>query len=257
MAEDKNAKKEERAAKRARRKENWVQLWQAFQMQRKQDSKLVPLMLLAVIGTGVLFFLIGLLWRGQWFMLVTGLLLGVAIALWIFSRRLQNNVYNQAAGQPGAAGWALENMRSGVGVAWRTKSAVAYNTQMDIVHRVIGVGGIVLVGEGEPHRLRPLFQQQQKRLRRLAPGVPINTMIVGDGENQVPLRKLQSRLMKMERKYKKEDVYEIAARIEAMDAADQNRQGLPRGPLPKGAQAKMSGMNRRARRHAERQNKGK
>ena len=148
-------------------------------------------------------------------------------------------------------------MRSGVGMAWRTKSAVAYNTQMDIVHRVIGVGGIVLVGEGEPHRLRPLFQQQQKRLRRLAPGVPINTMIVGEGEGQVPLRKLQSRLMKMERKYKKEDVYEIAARIEAMDAADQNRQGLPRGPLPKGAQAKMSGMNRRARRHAERQNKGK
>ena len=218
MAEDKNAKKEERAAKRARRKENWAQLWQAFQMQRKQDSKLVPLMLLAVIGTGVLFFLIGLLWRGQWFMLVTGLLLGVAIALWIFSRRLQNNVYNQAAGQPGAAGWALENMRSGVGLAWRTKSAVAYNTHMDIVHRVVGVGGIVLVGEGEPHRLRPLFQQQQKRLRRLAPGVPINTMIVGDGENQVPLRKLQSKLMKMERKYKKEDVY------------FSNNEG-PRGPL--------------------------
>ena len=52
-------------------------------------------------------------------------------------------------------------------------------------------------------------------------------------------------------------MYEIAARIEAMDAVDQNRQGLPRGQQPKAAQAKMSGMNRRARRHAERQNKGK
>ena len=87
MAEDKNAKKEERAAKRARRKENWAQLWQAFQMQRKQDSKLVPLMLLAVIGTGVLFFLIGLLSIGQWHMLLTSLLIGDAKPYCNFIRR--------------------------------------------------------------------------------------------------------------------------------------------------------------------------
>lgn len=255
MAEDKNAKKQARTAKWAKRRENWSQVWQAFQMQRKQDSKLVPLMLLAILGTGLVFFLIGLLWNGQWFMLVTGLLLGLALAMWIFSRRLQNSVYDRASDQPGAAGWALENLRSGMGVVWRSKSAVAHTTHMDFVHRVIGVCGIVLVGEGEPHRLKPLFNQQQKRLKRLAPGVPIQTIIVGDGEDQVPLRKLQQKLVRMERKYKKEDVYEIAARIEAMDAVDQARTGLPKGPIPKNA--KTSGLNRRARRTAERQNKGK
>ncbi|MDO5097861.1 MAG: DUF4191 domain-containing protein [Corynebacterium sp.] len=252
----KAAKKEERAAKRAARRQNWAQIWQAFKIQKEQDKLLVPLMLLSVFGTGLVFFLIGLLWNGQWFMLVTGLLLGIAVAMWVFSRRLQNSVYDRAADQPGAAGWALENLRSGFGVAWRTKAAVASTTHMDFVHRVVGVCGIVLVGEGEAHRLKPLFEQQKKRLNRLAPGVPVSTLIVGDGEGQVPLRKLQSTMVKMNRKYNKNEVYEIAARIEAMDTADQHKAaGLPKGPLPKGG--KVSGMNRRARRTAERQKKAK
>ena len=254
MAEDKNAKKEERAAKRARRKENWAQLWQAFQMQRKQDSKLVPLMLLAVIGTGVLFFLIGLLWRGQWLMLITGLLLGVAIALWIFSRRLQNNVYNQAAGQPGAAGWALENMRNGVGMVWKTKTAVAATTHMDAVHRVVGLCGIVLVGEGEPRRVRPLIAQQKKRLDRISGGVPIYEMMAGEGEDQVPISKLQRELMKLPRNMKKDDVYALAARLESADKLSSQAANMPKGPMPKNVST--GGMNRRARRAAERNKRG-
>ncbi len=252
----KAAQKEEKAAKRAARRQNFAQVWQAFNIQRKKDKLLVPLMLGSVLGLGLLFFLIGLIWNGQWFMLVTGLLVGIAVAMWIFSRRLQRSVYDQAAEQPGAAGWALDNLRSGFGVAWRTKSAVATTTHLDFVHRVIGVCGIVLVGEGEPRRLKPLFDQQRKRLNRLAPGVPVETIIVGEGEDRVPLRKLQSTLVRMGRKYTKNEVYEIAARIEAMDAADQTKAaGLPKGPLPKGG--KVSGMNRRARRSAERQNRGK
>ena len=261
MADGKNAaakaaKKEEKAAKRAARRQNFSQIWQAFNIQRKQDKLLIPLMVGAILGFGLLFFLIGLLWNGQWFMLVTGILVGIAVAMWIFSRRLQNNMYDRASEQPGAAGWALDNLRSGFGVTWRSKAAVASTTHMDFVHRVIGVCGIVLVGEGQPRRLKPLFDQQRKRLNRLAPGVPIETLIVGDGEGQVPLRKLQSTLVKMGRKYNKNEVYEIAARIEAIDATDQMKAaGLPKGPLPKGG--KVSGMNRRARRQAERQNKSR
>lgn len=256
MADAKISKKEQRAAKRARRRQTWSQVWQAFNMQRKQDKALIPLMLLSILGTGLVFFLIGLLWRGQWFMLVSGLIVGIAVAMWVFSRRLQNSVYDRASEQPGSAGWALENLRGGFGVAWRSKSAVASTTQMDFVHRTVGVCGIVLVGEGEPHRLKPLFAQQKKRMNRLAPGVPVTEVIVGEGEGRVPLRKLQSHLVRLKRVYNKNEVYEIAARIEAMDAADRSQNpGLPKGPLPKGG--KMSGMNRRARRHAERSEKGK
>ena len=82
-AAEKAAKKEERAAKRAKGKQTRGQVREAFNIQRKRDKKLIPYMLLSVLGMGLLFFLIGLLFRGQWFMLVLGLLLGAVLAMWI------------------------------------------------------------------------------------------------------------------------------------------------------------------------------
>lgn len=252
---DKAAKKQERAAKKAKRKQNYSQIWQAFNLQRKQDKKLVPLMLLAVVLSAVVFFLIGSLWGGQWFMLILGILVGVLIAMWIFSRRIESSMYDKIEGQAGSAGWALENMRNGAGAVWFVKTAVAANTSMDTVHRVIGLPGIVLVGEGTRHRLRPMMQQQHKRLNRLVADVPIYEIYVGDGEDEVTLKQLQRKLMRMPRNFKKNDVYSINSKIEAMDAqrGPGGVTGLPKGPLPKGGQ--MSGMNRRARRAAERRNR--
>ncbi|MDK6260946.1 DUF4191 domain-containing protein [Corynebacterium frankenforstense] len=256
-AADKAAKKEESKAKRAKRKQNFTQLWQAFNIQRKQDKWLIPLMLLAVVVPAVLLFVIGMFTGGKWFLLVIGLMLGVLAALWVMTRRIESSVYDKAQDSPGAAGWALENMRNTVGVVWFTKTSVAMTTHLDAVHRVVGVPGIVLVGEGEPHRLKPLMAQQKRRLNRLVGGVPVYEIFVGDGEDQVPLKRLQREMIKLPRNYKKDDVYPINARIEAMDnhgAGANPMAGLPKGPLPKGA--KISGMNRRARRAQER-NKNK
>ncbi|AKK03572.1 DUF4191 domain-containing protein [Corynebacterium epidermidicanis] len=250
-AQLKAAEKEAKAAKRAQRKQNYSQMWQAFNIQRKNDKALVPLMLIAVVGMAVLFFGLGLLFNSQWWMLPIGLALGIMLAMFIFTRRVEKSVYDQAENQPGAAGWALENLKSGVGMAWRTKTAIAANTHMDAVHRVIGNPGIVLVGEGEMHRLKPLMAQAEKRLNRVSGGVPIYKIYTGEGEDQVRIRNLQRELMKLPRNYKKDEVYALANKIEAMDhISGQGQPGLPKGPLPKGA--KVSGMNRRARRQAER-----
>ena len=251
----KAAKKEERAAKRAKRKQNYSQIWQAFNLQRKQDKALIPLMLAAVVGVPLVLFLVGVIFNGQWIMLPIGILLGVVLAMWIFSRRIEASMYDRAGNSPGAAGWALENMRNTVGVVWFTKTAVGATTQMDAVHRVVGVPGIVLVAEGSRHRVRPIMEQQKKRLNRLVGGGPIYEIYTGDGEGEVPLKRLQRELLKLPRNYKKNDVYPINARIEAMDNTVAGAPaGMPKGPLPKGA--KVSGVNRRARRSAERSKKG-
>lgn len=248
----KAAKKEERAAKRAKRRQNYKQLWQAFNIQRKRDKALIPIMLGAVVGLALVFFLIGLLFHGQWFMLVLGIAFGFMLAMWLFTRRLEASMYDEAGDTPGAAGWALENMRNTMGMVWFTKTAVAATTHMDVVHRVVGVPGIVLVGEGRHRALTPLMNQQKKRLNRLAGGVPIYEIYVGNGEGEVPLKKLQRHLLKLPRNYRKNDVYPINSRIEAMDASRRpgDMPGMPKGPMPN--RAKMSGMNRRARRHADR-----
>lgn len=249
----KEQKKAQRAAKRAQRKQTRSQVWQAFQMQRKQDKALIPIMLGAFLGVGLLFFLIGTVWGNRWILLITGLILGAALAMFLFTRRLQRSVYERAEGQTGAAAWALENLRSGMGIAWRTKTGVAMTRQMDVLHRVVGVPGVVLVGEGNRGHLKKLIQQQERRIEKLTPGVPVHVMMVGSGEGEVPLKKLQSSLMKLPKVYKKNEVYEIAGRLEAMDNLNAGP-GIPKGPLPNNG--KMAGMNRAARRSAQRKQRG-
>lgn len=251
-AAEKAAKKEARAAKRAERKQNYKQLWTAFNMQRKEDKALIPIVLSCILGMGLLFFLLGMLFNAEWFMMVLGLFLGLALALFVFTKRLEKSMYAKVGDQPGVAGWTLENLKNGIGVVWKTKTGVAMNTHMDLVHRVIGAPGVVLVGEGEPHRLKPMFNQLKKRLNRLVRDVPVYEMVVGDGDDQVPVRKLQRELLKLPRNYKKDAVYAIAAKVEAMDnvGSANPTNSLPKGPLPKGG--KISGMNRRARRLSER-----
>lgn len=243
-------KKALRAAKRARRKQTRAQLWQAFQLQRKRDKKLIPYMLLAFLIPIVLLLLLSLVLGSWWFNLIVGVLFGVLAAFWMFTRRLQSGVYDQIEGEHGAAAWALSNLRDGVGMKWVTHQAAATNTHMDAVHRVVGCPGIVLVGEGAPHRLKPMIAQERKRLTRIAGQTPIYEVIVGDEEGQVPVKKLQNHLMKLPRNVKKTDVDALNSRVESVSRLTSPQAAMPKGPLPKGGQ--MSGMNRRARRAAAR-----
>ena len=248
----KEAKKQERAAKRAQRKQNWSQMWQAFNMQRKQDKALIPIMLAAFLGMGLLFFLIGTLFNGQWFMLIIGLGLGAILAMFLFTRRLERDMYKKVEDQPGVAGWALEQqLRNTVGLVWKVKSGVAATRQQDLVHRVIGNSGVIFVVEGDRKRVAPTLNRLKKRVDRLAGGVPVYEVFVGSGEDEVPVSKLRTHIMKLPRNYNKNETYENIRRIEAMDDLPGTTPGLPKGPMPRQAQ-NMAGMNRRMRRMQER-----
>ncbi|HKN55268.1 MAG TPA: DUF4191 family protein, partial [Amycolatopsis sp.] len=103
----KQAKKEKRAASKARR----GQLFEAFKMQRKEDKALIPWMLGSLLVVAGVVFGIGFILNAQWVLLPLGIVLGALVAMIIFGRRVQRTVYAKADGQPGAAAWALENMR--------------------------------------------------------------------------------------------------------------------------------------------------
>jgi hypothetical protein len=44
---------------------------------------------------------------------------------------------------------------------------VAVNAKQDMVHRVVGRCGIVLVGEGAPQRVKGLLAKERKRMQRV------------------------------------------------------------------------------------------
>jgi hypothetical protein len=231
----KAARREKRAASKARRQ----QIWQAFQMQRKEDKALIPWMLgaflLAVgvtVGIGAFF--------GIWLILLPiGIALGVLAAISIFGRRVQRNVYAKADGQPGAAGWALDNLRG----QWRVTPGVAGTTHLDAVHRVIGRPGIILVAEGAPHRVKGLLAQEKKRTARVAGKTPIYDVVVGNEEGQIPLGKLQRHLMKLPRNISASDMETMEARLAALGS---RAAAMPKGPMPAGA--KMRSVQRTVRR---------
>jgi hypothetical protein len=221
------AKRERKAASKQRRK----QLLQAFNMQRKQDKKLIPIMVGVVVLCAAVLFAAGLPFGAQWTALPLGVLLGILLAILVFGRRMQRSVYTQADGQPGAAGWALDNMRG----QWRVTQGVAGTTHLDAVHRVIGRPGVILVAEGAPHRVRGLLAQEKKRTARLSGKIPIYDIVVGNEEGQVPLRKLQTHLAKLPRNISAKQMDILEGRLNALGS---RAAAMPKGPLPQGAKVR-------------------
>jgi hypothetical protein len=168
---------------------------------------------------------VGFLFGEQWFALPLGVLLGVLAAILIFGRRVQRNVFAKAEGQPGAAAWALENLRGG----WKVTPAVAGTTQLDAVHRVIGRPGVVLVAEGAAHRLKPLLAQEKKRVSRLIGDTPIYDVTVGNGEGQVPLAKLPRHLAKLPRNITAAQIDGLESKLAILST---RAAAIPKGPLP-------------------------
>ncbi|MFC7344148.1 DUF4191 domain-containing protein [Saccharopolyspora griseoalba] len=238
--QDKAAKKEAAKQRRQASAGRVKQIFEAFKMQRREDKLLLPLMLGAFLGVTAVVFLLGMIWGLHWVFLPVGLAFGLLAAVVIFGRRVQSTVYKKADGQPGAAGWALDNLRG----RWVLNQAVSGTAQLDAVHRLIGRPGIVLVGEGATHRIKGLMAQEKKRVARIVGETPIYEIVVGSEEDQVPLSKLQSRIMKLPRNIGPKQIDELENRLEAL--ANRSGNAMPKGPVPQGA--KMRNMQRAVRR---------
>ncbi|HEY0636422.1 MAG TPA: DUF4191 domain-containing protein [Pseudonocardiaceae bacterium] len=231
----KQASRERRAASRERRR----QIIEAFKIQRREDKWLLPWMIGVFLLAVAAVFGLALIWGAQWVTLPLGIALGMLLAVLVFGRRVQRNVYAKADGQPGAAAWALENLRG----RWKVTPAVAGTTHLDAVHRVIGRPGIVLVAEGAPHRVKTLLAQEKKRAARLVGETPIYDVIVGSEEGQVPLRSLQRHIMKLPRNITPKQIDSLEGRFAALGSRGA---ALPKGPMPQGA--KMRNLQRAVRR---------
>ena len=227
-------------AKMSRRR----QVIETYRMTKETD-KVIGLWMLGAflvggaIGFGIFWILPGTGTFALVISIIGGVLFGALGAMIVFSRRAQRAAYNRLSGQIGAAARALTMLKRG----WKTEEMVGFNKQQDLVHRVVGPPGIVLVGEGNPNRLRQLMLSERKRHERVAADTPIHEIVVGDDEGQVPLKKLVRHIQKLGRQVKPAEITDVLARLRALDAA-RPKVPMPKGPLPtsmKGMRSQMRG----------------
>ena len=223
-----------------------AQFVETYRMASRSDSRL-GLWLLGsfLLGAGVGFALF-------WFLLpvdgvigiiatvVSSLLLGILLAMIVFGRRAQKAAYTQMEGQPGAAAAALRMLRRG----WRTEPVIAFTKQQDIVHRVVGPPGIVLVGEGNPARTRQLLATERRKHERVVADTPVHEVICGNGEGEVPLPKLVRHVQKLGRQVKPAEITDVLNRLKALDST-RSAMPIPKGPVPTSMKGMRQGMRGR------------
>lgn len=221
------------------------QIAETFKMTRETDKALPWWMLgafLVVGGIGFSIFYFLLPGDGVFSLVISiigGVLFGSLAAMIMFSRRAQRAAYNRLNGQVGAAARALTMLRRG----WKLDEMIGFNKQQDLVHRVVGPPGIVLVGEGNANRMRQLMLSERRRHERVAAETPIHEIVVGEDEGQVPLSKLVRHIQKLGRQIKPAQMTDVLQRLKALDA-QRGKMPIPKGPVPtsmKGMRSQMRG----------------
>jgi len=209
------------------------QIMQTYTMAKRSDPHLGLILLGtflvgAAVGFGVMWFLPGDGTISLIISIVGALMIGLLAALLLFGRRAQKAAYKQMEGQPAAAAGALQMLRRG----WKVDPVVGFTKQQDVVHRVVGPPGIVLVGEGSsPSRVKALLVTERRKHERVASGAPIHEVVCGRGEGEVPLPKLVRHVNKLGRSVKPAEMTDILQRLKALDAT-RGKIPLPKGPVP-------------------------
>lgn len=202
------------------------QVKQVWSMTRAQDPRAIPLILGPALLVLVVLVVLGIVLGHVIIVSIIAVLAAAITGTSIFGRRATKTMYAQVEGRPGAAAAVLQGMRGD----WRVTAAVGFTKNQDLVHRVIGRPGVVLVGEGNSvNAIRGLVVDQKRRIGRVAPDTPIYDLIVGEGEDLVPIRRLQSHMMKLPRNLKKAEVNGVEARMKALGGPNMP---IPKGPMP-------------------------
>ena len=191
----------------------------------RSNPRAMPIVFGSGLGILAVLVVVGLFTGLAPLLIPLGVLAGVLVATILFGRFAQAAQYAAIEGQPGAAAAVLENMRGN----WTVTPAVAANRNMDVVHRAVGRPGVVLVGEGSPARLASLMTAEKKRVARVAYEVPIFEFQVGSEEGQIPLSKLQRKIMRLPRNLKSGAISDLNHRLKALQPSLQ----APKGPIPR------------------------
>ena len=245
-AQLKAAKQAEKARKKASTDPadmgRFKQIGRAYQLTHEHDRALPFLLLGAFLLPIAICVVVGLLWDHMFNLVLIGVMLGVLAAMIMLVRRAKAATFKRYAGQAGSAEVALQMLPK----QWISTPVIAANRNRDVVHRTLGPGGLVLIGEGEPGRVRQLLAGEVKKHERVAYGITVTTVLMGDKEGQVPLNRLADHIRKLPKTLQPNQITDLKQRLRALDAV-RPPVPMPKGPMPtnprqvKGARQAMRG----------------
>lgn len=203
-------------------------MWSIFQMTRKNDKAALPLMLLAFFGPIIVVVVLAIVMQQDvlWFVLwvISGVLIGLMLMMMTLTWRAEKIAFSQIEGRPGAVGAVL---KSGLRGNWTTSEMpVAVNPRtQDAVYRAVGKPGIVLIAEGPRERVARLVGEEQRKLKRIVPNVPVNVLEIGP-DSSLELRKMTKSMRRLKKVLSRAEVMAVANRLTSL--------GQTNLPIPKG-----------------------
>lgn len=210
------------------KKRRWYhQVRDIFVDVQKQAPSTVWIILAIALGTTGVALGLGF-WNGHPILYgIIGLVAAFPVATWFLGRRAERLAYARIEGEPGAVSAALGTIRRG----WNIEPepvAVDPRTR-DMVFRLVGRPGVVLISEGSSQQVGRLLDSEARKVQRVIPNVPVVKIQSGRGESQIPLPKLVRHVQRLKSQLTKHQVGEISRRMRALQ---QSRLPIPKGIDP-------------------------
>lgn len=208
-----------------------AQLWNIFNLTKKSDKALVPLLILTLVGPLVIG-IFAAIWISAGSILtlvlyiITGIMVSILLTLVVLGNRAERTAYKQITGQPGAVGAVLRSALRRVWQASEFPVAVNPKTQ-EAVYRAVGKPGVVLIGEGPQAKTKKMLDDERRAVLRAVPEIPVHYIYVGPDADSTPLHKLSKTMKSFKNTLRKAEVLAVSHRLTS----------LSRGgslPIPKG-----------------------
>jgi len=195
------------------------------------DPKAVPLAITIGVGSFALITTIGVFISGGAFLgiaiwVVLAIVTGYLSALLTLTRRANSAIFTKYANEPGRISLTVGTLTRRVYKGTNQPVAVNARTK-DLVFRIVGPAGVVLLGEGAKTSTQQLLEDERRKVQRVASGVTVHTFYSSEDGQGVPLAVLHKKVSKLKRTLTKNEIRAVQNRLAAMDS----RGGLP---IPKG-----------------------
>ena len=168
----------------------------------------------------------GLAFLGMVIWVVLAIVTGYLTLLLTLTRRANSAIFKKYEDEPGRISITVGTLTRR---RWKcSNQPVAINARTkDMVFRIVGPAGVVLMAEGSKTSARALLEDERRKVQRLASGVTVHTFYSSQDGEGIPLGQLHKKVAKLKRTLNRAEINAVQNRLASIDS----RSGLP---IPKG-----------------------